>query len=380
MARAKRICFVGLESYPVLNPAKCTVMHGGEGVQQTLLAREFRRRGYEVHMLALDHGQPNGEVIHGINVWKTYEAKAGLPVLRIVYPRASAILKALKNADADVYYQSCAGMITGLTAWFCRRNGRPFIYRVAADTDCIPGQQLIRYYRDRKLYEYGLRHADLIISQSEQQEELLKRNYNLKSEIAGMPVQGCEIIRRFEGRELGILWVNNIRPIKMPERVLMLAGELLNHSFCMIGGAGRGSEKLFERLRDESESLTNLDWRGFVPYHEARNHFERARIFLSTSDSEGFPNTYLQAWMAGTPVVVFFDPDGVVAREGLGKVVSSVEEAKRTITELLDNPEEWSRISERARAYALEHHGRGVVDRYEQLVGQVLNLQGVANE
>jgi glycosyltransferase involved in cell wall biosynthesis len=355
-------------------------VHGGEGVQQTLLAREFRRRGYEVHMLALDYGQPDGEVLHGIHIWKTYEAKAGFPVLRFLYPRASSILKALKNANADVYYQSCAGVLTGLTAWFCHRDGRPFIYRVASDTDCIPGQQLIRYSRDRKLYEYGLRHADLIISQSEQQAELLRQNYNLKSEVAGMPVQCCENIRRFEGRDLDILWVNNIRPIKMPDRVLLLAGDLLNHSFCVIGGASHGSEQLFESLRKKSDRLTNLDWKGFVPYHEARKHFERARIFLSTSDSEGFPNTYLQAWMAGTPVVVFFDPDGVVAREGLGKVVSSVEEARRTVTKLLGNPEEWSRISARARAYALRHHGRGVVDRYEQLVGQVLNSQGAANE
>ena len=116
-----KICFVCLEAYPLMNPSGTTASHGGEGVQQSLLARAFAERGHDVHMLVLDHGQPYEEMIDGVRIWKTYKATEGVPVFRFIHPRASSLLGALRSADADVYYQSIAGMLTGLTAWFCQR-------------------------------------------------------------------------------------------------------------------------------------------------------------------------------------------------------------------------------------------------------------------
>ena len=96
--------------------------------------------------------------------------------------------------------------------------------------------------------------------------------------------------------------------------------------------------------------------------------FSHARLFLSTSDTEGFPNTYLQAWMAGAPVIAFFDPDGIIEREGLGIVVGSVDEAVQAIENLLGDAERWREMSERANAYAVAHHGAMVIKQYETLI------------
>ena len=350
-----------------MNPSGTTASHGGEGVQQSLLARAFAERGHNVHMLSLDHGQPDEEVIDGVRLWKTYRKAGGLPVFRFIYPRAFSLMHALRCADADVYYQSSAGMLTGLTAWFCQRNKRKFVYRVASDSDCIPGQQLIQFWRDRKLYEWGLRRANLTLSQSEQQRSLLRNNYGLDSKVAGMPVETCEVNRTFKERTVDVLWVNNIRPVKQPERLLALAQQLDSLNFTQIGGPAGRSQSLFLELQDKATDITNLNWRGYVPYSQTRKVFEEAKLFISTSDMEGFPNTYLQAWMAGTPVVAFFDPDGIIQREGLGRIVGSLDEAKEAITGLLENETEWRRINERVRAYASRHHGTPVIDQYEQL-------------
>jgi glycosyltransferase involved in cell wall biosynthesis len=44
-----------------------------------------------------------------------------------------------------------------------------------------------------------------------------------------------------------------------------------------------------------------------------------AVALVSTSLHEGMPNTFLEAWSLGVPVLTLaFDPDGVVEREGLG--------------------------------------------------------------
>ena len=56
-----RICFVGLDSLPVLAPEYQQHRIGGEQVQQTLLARALARRGFEVSMIVYDYGQADGQ-------------------------------------------------------------------------------------------------------------------------------------------------------------------------------------------------------------------------------------------------------------------------------------------------------------------------------
>ena len=78
----RKICFVGLDNYPVINPDFGDSYIGGESVQQTLLARAFRDRGYDVTMVVKDIGQPLAdEVIDGIRLLKTFRQTDGLPIL-----------------------------------------------------------------------------------------------------------------------------------------------------------------------------------------------------------------------------------------------------------------------------------------------------------
>lgn len=368
------ICFVSPDGYPLLNPA-CVRPHGGAEVQMYLLARSFAERDYDVHMVTLDHGQPDGEMIDGVRVWRAYARNSGIPVARFLHPRATGLLRALSRAGADVYLQSCAGMATGLTAWFCRRRGSAFVYRVAHDTDCMPERQLIQYARDRKLYEYGLRQADAVVAQSRNQKQMLADNYRLGSEVGGSLVESWPGNPDFSERGLDVLWVGSIRWVKRPDIAVMLGKRLPDRRVRIVGGPVTKDAQLFEELERESATAGNVEWMGFQPYHDTRAMFARARVFLSTSESEGFPNTYLQAWMAGTPVVAFFDPDGLIAREKLGVVVHSFEEAVEVVDKLLSNPDWWQQYSNRAREYAIQNHGSAVVDRYESLVAPLFSRQ-----
>ncbi len=360
-----RICFVGLDNYPVLNPNAGGDYFGGESVQQTLLARAYVAAGWEVHMVVKDHGQAADEVIDGIRVHTAYREQAGVPVLRFVHPRATGILRALAAADADVYYQSCAGMITGLTAWHAVRHGRRFVFRVAHDTDCIPGEQLIRFWRDRKLYEYGLRRADFIAAQGLHQQQLLRQHYDLDSTPVPMAVELPH--QSMDGpRDIDVLWVNNLRDFKRPELVPALARALGRRQLAMIGGAVPGSETLYAQVREQAGCVSNLQMLGAVPYHEVNGYFARARVFVNTSDSEGFPNSFLQAWIRGVPVVSFFDPDGLIDRHGLGLAVrGDVQQMALALDELLDDPARLQAMAERCRNFALAHYApEAVVERY----------------
>jgi glycosyltransferase involved in cell wall biosynthesis len=70
--------------------------------------------------------------------------------------------------------------------------------------------------------------------------------------------------------------------------------------------------------------LPNLEVLGFQPLPEVEKQFDRARVLISTSEMEGFPNVFLQAMRRGIPIVSFVDPDGMVgANPELGEIVDS---------------------------------------------------------
>jgi glycosyltransferase involved in cell wall biosynthesis len=349
-----KICLVGVHNLSVLAPEFKDRTVGGEPVQQTLLARALARRGHDVSMIVADLGQADGMQYGGIRTFKAYRLEAGVPVLRFVHPRWTGLWSALMRADADVYYTSCASMEVGLLALFCRHFGKRFVFRSASDSDCDKSRLLVRYARDRWLYAYGLRRADAILVQSASQAQTLLRSYGLESRVAGMLVEPS---LSAPTHEFDVLWVGNIRRVKRPDRVLWLAARLPWAAIHMAGGALPGEEALFAGVRDGAAACANLTFHGSLSYLDAADLYGRAKVLLNTSDVEGFPNTYLQAWIRGVPVVTLIDPDRVIEREGLGVAVRSPAGLVGAIASLLGSPQAWQAASDRCRRFMAREFG-----------------------
>jgi glycosyltransferase involved in cell wall biosynthesis len=365
-----KICFVEGASYAVLDSKVGRASTGGESVQHTLLAKAFAERGWDVSMVSRDLGQSDGVIVDGVRVWKTHSRTAGLPYFRFFYPRLIKSWRALRKADADIYFQSCAGLMTGIVARFVAGRNRKMIFRIAHDTDCIPGEQLINLERDRRIYEYGLRRANLISAQSNTQARALEQNYGLQSFEVDM---AAEIPEDPEDstRDIDVLWVNNFREFKRPELLLDIAKGMPGVSFTMIGGQMKGVEELYDRIRDQAQELDNLDFVGGVPYSEVNTYFSRSKVFLNTSDSEGFPNSFLQAWVRRVPVVSFFDPDGLIAGKGLGISVDSQGDFEEALARLLQNDDERQQIGHRSRQFVIDRYSpRAIAAEYARLIAE----------
>jgi glycosyltransferase involved in cell wall biosynthesis len=346
-----RICFVGLENLPVLSRQYNHHGIGGEQVQQTLLARAFVRRGMAVSMVVADYGQADGEVIDGITLIKAHGLTDGIPILRFIHPRLTKLWWALERARADVYYVSCASAQLGIVALFARLHHRRVVFRVASDSDCDPSALLIRLWRDKKIYEYGLHRADVVLVQSAHQMQALQANYGCASRLARMLVDPAASSRPFAQRDIDVLWVNNLRPLKRPEMVLALARQLPHLRFHIVGGPQFGYEALYEHVALKACRIPNLTFHGQVPYHEISNYYARARILINTSEIEGFPNAYLQAWRRGTPAVATFDPDGVINTHGLGASARTLNDMVEHINQLACSTALWDEASARCLAF-----------------------------
>jgi glycosyltransferase involved in cell wall biosynthesis len=347
---APATCFVGLANLAVLAREYGCLGVGGAELQQTLLAKALAAQGYNVSMVVADHGQPDGAVWDGIKTYKAYRPGSGLPGLRFIHPRWSGLWLALTRARADIYYVSCAGALLGQVVLFARLYGGKVIFRVASDSDCDPATLLIRYWRDKRLYRYGLRHADLVLAQTPGQQHALMKNFRRDSRVVASVTDVAGRRPAFAERD-GVLWVGNMRPLKRPSLLLEAARRLPQLQFHIIGGPMPGAESFYTAVREEARQVANVSFHGPVPYHDVGTFFERSRVLVGTSEIEGFPNSYLQAWARGTPVTAFLDPEQLIARNGMGRAVSTVSELCEAIVTLSSDARAWEAASQRSQEY-----------------------------
>ncbi len=346
-----KLCIVGLANLRILAPEHARGGVGGAERQQVMLAKALLRYGFDISMIVYDEGQPDGCAWDGITTYAAYGARAGIPGLRFLHPRWTGLWSALKRADADIYYVSCASMQLGEATLFARRHERKVVFRVASDMDCDPQLPDLGDWRHKALFRYGLRHADAVLAQTRKQQGMLarlRRSSRVAAPLLDLALRG----RDREARDLRVLWVNNFRESKRADLLLELARRMPGVRFDMVGGPIFGHEISFKRARRAAASLPNVRFHGFLPYEQTAALYERARLLVSTSEIEGFPNTYPQAWASGTPVIAFFDPDETIARNRLGHVARTLDEMQLVSARLLANDVEWDETSARCRAYA----------------------------
>jgi glycosyltransferase involved in cell wall biosynthesis len=369
---ARKICIVGLDSYGMLSGEGDPRYIGGEAIQHVLLARAWRDLGHDVSIIVHDEGQGARRQHQGITAIAAQSRHGGIPGLRFFYPRASKLMSALMAADADIYYQSPAGAVTGFTAWFARSMDRQFIFRVASDSDCEREHGRLQFWRDRKLFNFGLHRANLIAAQTDYQARMLRDNHGLDSHVINMMVEAPRAFKGVtdaqKGKDIDVLWVSNFRSLKRPELVLELARQLPGVKFTMAGGPMPSGQTYFDDMLAAAARLPNVTMLGPVRYRDSGALFDRAKIFLNTSSIEGFPNTFLQAWIRGVPVVTFFDPDGLVQRLALGRVASSVDEMRESVRGLLEMDVDRHMLGRRARDFASREFTTAVASRYLELL------------
>jgi len=358
------VCFVAPHAWPVLSRDPHIKVVGGAEVQQAIIARLLAANGFRVSMVTLDYGQPDGAVVDGVTVHKAFTPDGGLPVLRFLHPRMSSMLRAMRAADADVYYYRSTSMWAGVMAEFARRHGRRSIYAGASDRDFAPGTGgQVRYARDRWLFSHALRTVDRVVVQNLQQQEACRALTGRDS----IHIPSCYPLpadsRPFQDDR--VLWVGTIQTHKRPELLLELARRLPRRRFVMIGGEMPGHSELYKRIRDEAAGVPNVEFKGFLPLAEAETWFDRARVHVTTSRFEGMPNVCLQAWARGVPTVGTLDVGARLDGEPVYPAFDDMDALASHVDLLFDNQSTWEKASARCREYFERTHAPAeVLARY----------------
>lgn len=336
-----------------------------------LLAKELVKRGFDISFIVDDYGQNPVELMDGIKIFRCRSNHFN--GIKYLFLKQYLIWKSLQEVDADVYYYRTASPVTGLIALFCLLKKKKFVYSIAHKADVDGTLILESYLKDmplfigliyKQLFKFGLKAADCIIAQTEEQEELLMQNFHRASIVIksmhplpdGRPIKEDPPI---------VLWVSSMQEFKRPELFMNLAKSIPSGRFQMIGGASCNN-KFYIEIKAEASKIPNLEFIGFVPYIEISQYFEKASIFVITSIAEGFPNTILQAWARYTPVVSLnVDPDEIICRYELGFHSSTFEQMVLDVEGLLRDTPLREEMGLKGREYVeREHSMNASVEKY----------------
>jgi glycosyltransferase involved in cell wall biosynthesis len=291
---------------------------GGAERQMFNMAREMVERGHEVHMTTrkFSEDQPWDEEVEGVKVHAFSEE----PKHKLL----KSYFRALRKADADIYHNRAATSITGLTALYTKVFGGKFVYTVAHEEEYSEYflENDLSFLRE-KSFLYGLKNADQIITLSKDMQKGLKDKMDIDSEViySGYPSREAP---SWDEKENLVIWISRFVDWKRPEKFLELAEEtdLEGWKFALIG---YGDEEYEEELKERSEDIENLEYIGKVEPGNDWGWYRRAKLLVNTSTKEGFPNTFIQAWMMGTPVASLgVDPDNLIENHKTGIKDSAV--------------------------------------------------------
>ena len=336
---------------------------GGAEYQISLLIEALAAAGsHEVHYLAhfLDD-RPRT---------KNYQAsKIGSgPLPRLGYlADGPSLYRELLRIDPDVIYQRVACGYTGVCAFYARRQAVPMVWHVAHDSDVAPtlletARNKLRQQLEKWSVAYGARHADRIVVQTQHQAALLQANYGRKAAavIPNFHPPAAESIDK--SGPFTVVWIANLKQWKQPEIFIRLAQAFTDRTdvrFIMIGAppALTDNAQWRESLMAAIESTPNLQFLGVQSHAQVNQLLAGAHVFVNTSLHEGFPNTFIQAWMREVAVVsLAVDPDGVLRNSGVGLLAGTEAGLAAALRRLIDEPQTLADVAQRGRRHAEAQH------------------------
>ena len=125
----------------------------------------------------------------------------------------------------------------------------------------------------------------------------------------------------------------------------------------------------YEALVTEAAQIHNLTFISRVPFEEIDAYFRRAKILVSTSDSEGFANIFIQACKAGTPILSLnSNPDGFLGKYQCGMDCHGNWQQLTDGLRFMLEQQRYVQMGLNARKYAEENHDiTRIVEQYKKL-------------
>jgi glycosyltransferase involved in cell wall biosynthesis len=365
-----RICFVSLYAYHLFNPENKSKFGGAE-LQLYLLASELAKDPqYDISFVVGDFGQPEFEIRHGIKLYKFFNPTKGLKYFRALWAFVR-LWKLIHRINPDIFVQRSAGLETAEVGFFCGIKHKHFVYMVAHDSDINKQrpywhQGLFGIFK-WSLFRLGLRSAEFIFTQHELQELELKKHFKVATMVRPsahlIPLEIDMRKKRF------VLWVARCEDWKNPEIYLDLAEKFPNQEFVMVMPESNDKE-YYKIIKTRALGIKNIRLIDYVEFDKIDPYFAQALVFVNTSKTEGFPNTFIQAFKNKTPVLSYrVNPNNILNDEKMGACAEGDKiKFENELQSLLADTQKREKMGNNAYSYVLEHHSLLKIVEKDKLV------------
>ena len=252
---------------------------------------------------------------------------------------------------------------------------RPLIFSCASSYDVnrnFTGNGIPKVFRN--VCKYSLNKCDKVVTQTEWQKNELINNHSIDSTVIPNAIDLDYWKPDCTHKTRTVVWLGNIRPVKRFDRLIHIAELCPDIDFIAIGSVYNSSK---EQITDLPY---NLKWVGKKSRSEVRQILQHSQILLSTSESEGFPNTLLEARALGL-YSIFFNLDslstGFFDRDGyLGSTVETCQGAVKEINKYMQSSERWKKQSKKSmqewvRNYSVDTVGRKWLELIESVLSEL---------
>ena len=366
-----RVCFLRMGAWPLFLE-RTNAVFGGAEVRAVTFAKQLAELGrHQVSFAMAAHPQLAANSL-GMRV-------IGLPGRRRIWQKFRSSVRRrisshsepfpyLKRLDADLVL--CFGIHDPSPSVVAAARNQPSrtILFLTSSADVQPVQPTnAKMRRHQERQEFAIRYADWIVVQTEFQRSKLQEHYGRPATLIRNPID-CD--RQFDKQEQpnGVLWVGRAdRDSKRADICLSVARQCPQHHFTLVMNDSSSAD--YRELADSAPS--NVTLHRHVPLSQIEQLFARAAILLNTSNSEGFPNTFLQAAKYGVPILSLrVDPDGMLSRHGCGIVAGSE-------SGVVKHLQAWRRLESELEPgagvrYVREHHElRACTEQLDSLIQSI---------
>lgn len=283
----------------------------------------------------------------------------------------SIVLSKIKKIQPDIIYHRNLSNFSLPIVQYCKNNNCASILHLAhandLDNKILFNKKIILNILNQLGKQLLFKKFDRIIAQAKYQDILLQKNFKRKADIilGNIHPYPTEIIQKEQ--KIKILWIANYKPWKQPELFVKLANECknMNAEFILIG-------------RDDQDIMLNFAKNNNVTYHgelsidAVNKELATAHIFINTSIAEGFPNTFIQAWMREVPVISLnVDPDNILTIHNIGFHSKTYDQLLKNTKELINNHQLRMKMGKNAKKFSFEKYSLKNIDTIIQLIKDI---------
>lgn len=366
---SKKVCFVVPRAFDFFFPGKKQIAGGAEK-QCYLFAKELAKNNrFKIFFCLIDNGQDCRIQKDGIELLKIHKLSDN------VFKSLKKIIKKLKNISADVYIFRAANVsILPLSVFIKVVLKKKVVYMMASDSEIF-----FKSLKNKNGFFTALfmklthKYVDILTVQNLQQEELMQKQRKQKKTVLLRNIIESSFSKQGLNRKF-TLWIGRLVPIKKAEIFIELAEKFPCEKFVMVAPITPEHISYGEKLVDKIQRITNIDYLNFVPYNEIGKFYIDAKIFVITSELEGFSNTMMEAMASKCAVLSLnVNPDNIFDKYNSGIFVrSNKDEFFKSFSSLSSNQKLVQEYSENAYSYLTKNHNKDEI--VNRLVFQIINL------